>query len=305
MDKLTAIKIKYDDGTYSDEIPISVLSENVEWDNTHTLVDVLGSIDVDAKGTIQDQIDKLSAQGAGAHNSIYRGKNLGTSVTYKQWAEIKAGTFNDLYIGDYWTIGGVNWRIAAFDYWLHCGDKECTTHHVVIVPDSCLYNAQMHNTASGGWESSGNTTEGAYAGSDMRTKNLETAKSTINSAFGSNHVLNHREHLQNAVTNGYASGGAWMDSTVELMNEEQVYGCMQFKPGNSLGSTIPNIYNIDYSQFPLFRLNKAMISNRANWWLRDVVSAAGFCRVDLYGGGYYVDASHSIGVRPAFGIYQS
>lgn len=59
MDKLTAIKIKYDDGTYSDEIPISVLSENVEWDNTHTLVDVLGSIDVDVTGTIQDQISQL------------------------------------------------------------------------------------------------------------------------------------------------------------------------------------------------------------------------------------------------------
>lgn len=59
MDKLTAIKIKYDNGTYSDEIPVGVLSENVEWDNTHTLVDVLGSINVDTSGTIQDQISKL------------------------------------------------------------------------------------------------------------------------------------------------------------------------------------------------------------------------------------------------------
>ena len=59
MDKLTAIKIKYDDGTYSDEIPVSVLSKNVEWDSTHTLVDILGSIDVDATGTIQDQINRL------------------------------------------------------------------------------------------------------------------------------------------------------------------------------------------------------------------------------------------------------
>lgn len=59
MDKLTAIKIKYDDNTYSDEIPISVLAENVEWDSTHTLVDILGSIDVDATGTIQDQINHL------------------------------------------------------------------------------------------------------------------------------------------------------------------------------------------------------------------------------------------------------
>ncbi len=59
MDKLTAIKIKYDDGTYSDEIPVSVLAENVEWDSTHTLVDVLGNIDTDVTGTIQDQINQL------------------------------------------------------------------------------------------------------------------------------------------------------------------------------------------------------------------------------------------------------
>lgn len=59
MDKLTAIRIKYDDGTYSDEIPINVLAENVEWDSTHTLVDVLGSIDTDVTGTIQGQISQL------------------------------------------------------------------------------------------------------------------------------------------------------------------------------------------------------------------------------------------------------
>ena len=59
MNKLTAIKIKYKDGTYSDEIPVGVLSENVEWDDTHTLVDVLGSIDVKVTGTIQDQISQL------------------------------------------------------------------------------------------------------------------------------------------------------------------------------------------------------------------------------------------------------
>ena len=59
MDKLTAIKIKYDDGTFSDEIPVSTLAENIEWDSTHTLVDVLGSVDVDITGTIQDQISRL------------------------------------------------------------------------------------------------------------------------------------------------------------------------------------------------------------------------------------------------------
>ena len=66
MDKLTTIKIKYEDETYSDEIPISVLSENVEWDSTHTLVDVLGSVNVDITGTIQDQISQLFNEKVGA-----------------------------------------------------------------------------------------------------------------------------------------------------------------------------------------------------------------------------------------------
>ena len=71
MDKLTAIKIKYGDGTYSDEIPVSVLAENVEWDNTHTLVDVLGSIDVDVTGTIQDQISQLFYEKVNATDLTY------------------------------------------------------------------------------------------------------------------------------------------------------------------------------------------------------------------------------------------
>ena len=61
---------------------------------------------------------------AGAHNSIFRGKNLGTAVTAAQYAAIAAGTFDDLFVGDYWVIGGVTYRIAAFDYYLRCGDSD-------------------------------------------------------------------------------------------------------------------------------------------------------------------------------------
>lgn len=82
MDKLTAIKIKYDDGTYSDEIPVSVLSKNVEWDNTHTLVDVLGSINVDATGTIQDQISQLfNEKVSSTQLQNYVASQLNTDVT--------------------------------------------------------------------------------------------------------------------------------------------------------------------------------------------------------------------------------
>ena len=248
------------------------------------------------------KIAPLLFNNAGAHNAIYRGKSLGSTVTTAQYAAIKAGTFDDLYIGDYWTIGGVNYRIAAFDYYLNSGDTNCTTHHVVIVPDTCLYNAQMHNTSSGSWESgAANTTAGGYVGSDMYKSNLEQAKTTIKSAF-SGHVLKHRIYLTNAVANGRASGGAWCDSEVDLMCEQMVYGSGIFSPVSD-GSNVPANYRVEKSQLPLFQHEPSRICNRATWWLRDVITASSFAYVNGNGGGAnYNYASNSFGVRPAFCI---
>lgn len=247
------------------------------------------------------KIAPLLFNNAGAHNAIYRGKSLGSTVTTAQYAAIKAGTFDDLYIGDYWTIGGVNYRIAAFDYYLNSGDTSCNTHHVVIVPDTCLYNAQMHNTSSGGWESgAANTTAGGYVGSDMYKSNLEQAKTTIKSAF-SGHVLKHRIYLTNAVANGRASDGAWCDSEVDLMCEQMVYGNGIFSPVSD-GSNVPANYRVEKSQLPLFQHEPSRICNRVTWWLRDVITASAFAHVANNGGADYYAASYSYGVRPAFCI---
>ena len=235
---------------------------------------------------------QLTYDNAGAHNSIYRGKNLGTTVTEEQWEAISSGTFTDLYIGDYWVIGGVNWRIAAFDYYLNCGDTSFTKHHAVIVPDTCLYSAQMNTT---------NVTTGAYKGSAMYTANLTQAKSTINSAFGSSHVLSHRIYLSNATSNGRASAGEWTDSTVDLMCEHMVYGSGIFSPVSD-GSNVPNNYRVEKGQLPLFALEPSRICNRDTWWLRDVITAAHFANVAYNGYADYDYASSSYGVRPAFCI---
>lgn len=229
---------------------------------------------------------------AGAHNSIFRGKNLGTTVTAAQYAAIAAGTFDDLFIGDYWVIGGVTYRIAAFDYYLRCGDTDLTTHHVVIVPDSNLYNHAMNDT---------NTTEGGYVGSKMYTEGLNQAKTTIKAAFP-NHVLKHRVYLTNAVSNGKPSAGAWCDSEVELMNEQMVYGGAVFMPGCD-GTTVPTNYLVEKSQLPLFTHRPDLISNRLTFWLRDVVTAAFFAYVGATGRAHCHDASLSYGVRPAFSIF--
>ena len=239
---------------------------------------------------VRDEIAPLLFNNAGAHNAIYRGKNLGSSVTAAQYAKIAAGTFKDMYIGDYWTIGGVNYRIAAFDYYLNCGDTNTTAHHVVLVPDTNLYSHVMNDT---------NITTGAYVGSKMYTEGLKQAKTTIKAAF-SGHVLSHRIYLSNATSNGKASAGAWVNSEVDLMCEHMVYGNGVFSPVSD-GSTIPNNYRGEKSQLPLFQHEPSRICNRAPWWLRDVISASHFAAV---GNGYaaYDTARSSLGVRPAFCI---
>lgn len=236
-----------------------------------------------------DSVRNVLADGAAAHNCIYRGKNLGTSVTAEQYAAISSGKFTDLYIGDYWVIKGVTYRIAAFDYYYNCGDTNFTKHHVVIVPDTSLYKAQMNTS---------NVTTGGYTGSAMYKSNLAQAKTTIKAAFGSAHVLTKRELLTNAVNGNTPSGWAWFDSDVELMNEVQAYGSVAW------GAHDGNGYNVASGdgQFPLFMFDRTKLHNREDYWLRDVASAPGFSYVDYSGIAGNGSASYSLGVRPAFCI---
>lgn len=236
-----------------------------------------------------DSVRNVLADGAAAHNCIYRGKNLGTSVTAAQYAAISSGKFTDLYIGDYWVIKGVTYRIAAFDYYYNCGDTNFTKHHVVVVPDTSLYKAQMNTS---------NVTTGGYTGSAMYKSNLAQAKTTIKAAFGSAHVLTKRELLTNAVNGNTPSGWAWFDSDVELMNEVQVYGSVAW------GAHDGNGYNVASGdgQFPLFMFDRTKLHNREDYWLRDVSSAPFFSVVLLNGSANYAYASYSLGVRPAFCI---
>lgn len=236
-----------------------------------------------------DSVRNVLADGAAAHNCIYRGKNLGTSVTAEQYAAISSGKFTDLYIGDYWVIKGVTYRIAAFDYYYNCGDTNFTKHHVVIVPDTSLYKAQMNTS---------NVTTGGYTGSAMYKSNLAQAKTTIKVAFGSAHVLTKRELLTNAVNGNTPSGWAWFDSDVELMNEVQAYGSVAW------GTHDGNGYNVASGdgQFPLFMFDRTKLHNREDYWLRDVASATYFSVVSYGGFAAGNNASYSLGVRPVFCI---
>ena len=224
--------------------------------------------------------------------------DLGTAYTAELKADISSGKFEKVKVGGYLTINGHVYYIAHLDYWLHCGDTECTTHHAVVVPaSSSLVSGKMNNS---------NVVTGAYAGSDFKTgANSNTAladiKAIIQADFGSANILTHREIFANAVDgNGASSGWAWVDSDIDLMNETMVYGhCVCSKPG-----TYGHLYEvgIDKTQLELFAKRPDLITTRGNWWLRDVVTSAGFAFVSDDGRASNYSASGSYGIRPAFAI---
>lgn len=230
------------------------------------------------------------------HRNVFRGKNLGTSLTTEQKAAIQSGTFKDLWLGDYWVINGVNWRIVDFDYWYNAGDTAFTNHHLVIMPDTALYGAQMNTT---------NVTTGGYINSAMYTTNLAEAKNLVTSAFG-DAILIHREYLTNQIdaNTGRPNGGDWYNSDIDLPNECMMYGHLHHSP-NSDGATVPTTYTISINQLALFSTSPRFIVDRNEWggfWLRDVVTSTEFARISNVGTAACNKASNSNGVRPVFAI---
>lgn len=260
------------------------------------------------KAVIENLLNVIVPSNAGGHNAIYRGKDI-TEYFYgrekyneKTFSQAVAdGTFDNIFVGDY-IIGKTSNRkyiVADINYRLHMGDTECTKPHVLMIPERIMGTAQMNAS---------NITDGAYIGSAMYKTNLAQFKTVIKNDFETSHILKHRNHLQNAVSNGCETGGTWYDSDIELMNEIMVYGCQIFKNATN-GSTFPNNYQIDNSQLSLFRLRHDSIVARNDagdrywYWLRDVVSSSAFASVNANGYASNRSASASTGVRPAFLIY--
>ena len=230
----------------------------------------------------------LGASSIPFHNSYPICKYLGTSITDAQNTAIKNRTYDDLFIGDYWTINGVNWRIVAIDYYYNVGDTNFGKGSLIVMPDTVLYSAQMNTT---------DTTAGAYAGSLMRTQNLNNARTIAQNAFGS-HLANHRILLANAVDSSGPSGWGWYDSDgIELPNEVQIYGTRVW------GSALKGFdVGTQKQQFPLMALAPQFVNTRQSYWLQDVSSnsvSGNFAFVSYFGNASNHNASNSYGVCPS------
>lgn len=225
--------------------------------------------------------------------NIFRGKNLGSSFTSAQKAAIQNGTFEDLWLGDYWVIDGVTWRIVDFDYWYGTGDVKTLNHHLIIMPDSALYDAQMNTSA---------TTASGYSGCNLRVTGLSTAATKIKAAFGAENILAHREYLTTTVTGGIPTAGAWKETNVEIPSEIMMYGCPIYSAMNTGDGTVPHMATNARTQLALFRIAPEFININKIYWLRDVVNATQFARVYSTGIAQCYSANTTIGVRPVFAV---
>ena len=263
---------------------------------------------------LNEQFINVFSDSAAAHNSIYRGKDLTNVYTVDEICQrISAGTFKDLYVGDYFDIsittglGGtetVRCILAGFDVFWNNGDTAFTKHHAVIVPKDCFKTKSVMNDT--------NVTTGGYVGSKMYETVLPVYAAALQTALN-NHILSHRELLTTAVSTtgnsnagagitGYASNWEWEDCLVKLMSEIQVFG------STVLSSSFYDT-GCDNIQFPLFRLAPnlkvaGLGHNGSRWWywLSVVVSAAAFADCYNYGFSSFYHAAGDGGVRPYFCI---
>ena len=212
------------------------------------------------------------------HRNIFRGKHLGESITEEQLTAIRDGTFDGLYIGDYWEINGVRYRIADINYWRNVGypeSEKVQKPHILIVTDTILGSGQMHTS---------NSTSGGYRNSVMKTVRLNQIADSLPDTF-KNILISHRMF----------SDGSWGNTSVDLMNEVMVHGTY-------ICTDNSNKQTSDTQQLSLFRLCPELKSIGQNYWLRNVAGSQTYTLISQYGDASSDMATSTYGVRPVFAV---
>lgn len=254
--------------------------------------------------SLETQLENLTMYTLGdtlpgvAKRYIYRGKNLGSSLTTTQKNNIKDGSFKDLFIGDYWIINNIRWRIVDFNYWYKTGSPAVATNHIVVMPDTNLYQQRMNSR---------NVVTGAYLGSEMFDTGLAIGINTIVSAFGINNVPVRYISFDNqtGAATGIPLGTTYQPVRAEIPTEEMITGQKvvsnfgRVEPGSVTG--FPS--RSGGKQLAIYEImGIRMDGEDTGFWLRDTASKYAFACIYLNGMAGLHDASHIYGVRPVFAV---
>lgn len=246
-----------------------------------------------------------------ANNKLFSDEDMG-QFTSSISASIRAGTFENIVPGCYFYFSNVAYtyldendttqndtytgrmRIMHLDYPQCCGDTATSMHNILVVPDNNMFNARMNPT---------DTTAGGYAESEMRTVHLRRAEAIFKACFGADHILSHREYLTNTVTNGQTSGGAWYNSTVELMDDMMLFGYNLYEDYTYYESLESELHLLERPQLAILTHHDGLIFNGTLYWLRNLGVSGCFATIAPADFDARPASTTTIGVRPYAVIY--
>lgn len=253
-----------------DKEPGKGLSTN---DFTNEEKEKLNSININTGG--ENSGGFSLANNAAAHNGIFRGKDLTNVYTLDEICErISSGTFEDLYIGDYFDTGlyysggnskdSVKCTFAGFDTYLHTGNIEFTKHHATLLADGFGDGGYTMTP----WEGDG---EKGYIDTEMWLYGLPEMSTFLQNNGFNDKIIKHRTLLTNSVdkTKWCSTSNMWVDTYLNLPSEFQV-------TGNSAWGTSGFEIGCDKGQLPLFFLNPSATmllesdGTRKPWWTRTI-----------------------------------
>lgn len=179
------------------------------------------------------------------HNGIFRGNNLGGTMTAAQFNAIVTGNFDGLYIGDYWDFNGTKFRIAGFNYY------NIPQNHIVIVPDACINSSVITNNNAGTYLSCG-----AQAALTVDAHNYEKM------VFTDSHILS----VPHRIVATYNTG------VMETHELKYIVPSQVAMYGSNLYPNADNDISSDRYQLPLFALAPKFINSAdfRDYFLRDV-----------------------------------
>lgn len=234
------------------------------------------------------------------HRNIYRGKNLGSTYTAAQKTAVSTGTFEDLYIGDYWTINGQQYVIADINYYKDKQPKGLNApeyaNHLLIWPQVAWYTTRMHRA---------NSTDGGYANCEARSLFLWNNRSFINRVdtdFGGKYSMLFYELLTTAVNGNTPSVVAWQTNcAAEAPSEAQISGQNRYA-----NIVMPTYENAEYrsvgnQQFALLRLAPKFMAQPEDYWTRDIAGGSSYVIFQKWGTpSWNMAGSGSVQLKPYF-----
>lgn len=152
----------------------------------------------------------LAVNDAKTHNLRLSYDSLGTSITAAQLAAIRAGTYDRIYPGDYWTltVGGKKMKAVV----LQLGGFRDKSVAVWLCTGT---SAALNDTAS---------TADGYIASKMHTEILPELLTQLQAAIGAENIAAITHTLSNQVTDGKISGVTNVTSSLELLSVAHIYG---------------------------------------------------------------------------------